>query len=208
MTFAGPVNGGDGFTVSAAEDAKGTTANWTITAIAFCSTPPAGLQYVQHTFAAGSSKTRWSSITCPKGKKILGAGGRVSGAGGRVFLTGVTPSEDARTITATAYEDEAGTSANWSVTALATCVTPTSGLEIVQAGTAQSSDVSIAAAALTCPEGTRLHGVAGEVSGGNGEVRLRHLDAAQSDTAIARAAEDPTGTDRMWSVRSFGICAK
>ena len=65
-----------------------------------------------------------------------------------------------------------------------------------------------AAAALTCPEGTRLHGVGGEVSGGNGEVRLRHLDAEQSDTAIARAAEDPTGTDHMWSVRSFGICAK
>ncbi|GAA0921787.1 hypothetical protein GCM10009557_91480 [Virgisporangium ochraceum] len=207
LTFSSPVNGGAGFTVSAAEDADGTTANWTVTAIAFCSNEPAGLQYVQHTFTAGSTKSRWSSITCPKGKKVLGAGGRVSGAKGRAVLTGVVPSEDGRTITATAYEDEAGTTANWSVTALATCVKPSKGLEIVQAGTAQSSDVSIAAAPLSCPEGTRLHGVAGEVGGGNGEVRLRALDDDGDDTATARAAEDADGTDRMWSVRTYGICA-
>ncbi|GIJ55810.1 hypothetical protein Vau01_033260 [Virgisporangium aurantiacum] len=208
LTFASPVNGGAGFTVSAAEDANGTTANWTITAIAFCSAPPDGLQYAQHTFAAGSTKSRWSSVTCPKGKKILGAGGRVSGANGRAILTGVTPSEDGRTITATAYEDEAGTTDNWSVTALATCVKPTPGLEVVQAGSIQSSDVSIASATLTCPEGSRLHGVAGEVTGGNGEVRLRQLDATPDSTAVARAAEDADGTDRMWSVHTYGICAK
>ncbi len=113
-----------------------------------------------------------------------------------------------RTITATAYEDKTGTTDNWSVTALATCVKPTKGLEIVQAGSIQSSDVSIAAAPLSCPEGTRLHGVAGEVSGGNGDVRLRALDDDGEDTATARAAEDVSGTDRMWSVRTFGICAK
>lgn len=208
LTFSSPVNGGAGFTVSAAEDANGTSANWTVTAIAFCSAEPAGLQYAQHTFAAGSTKSRWSSVTCPKGKKVIGAGARVSGAKGRVMLTGMVPSEDGRTITATAYEDEAGTDANWSVTALATCVKPTKDLEIVQAGSIQSSDVSIAAAPLTCPEGTRLHGVAGEVAGGNGEVRLRALDDDGDDTAIARAAEDQTGTERMWSVRTFGICAK
>ena len=208
LTLASPVNGGAGFTVSAAEDANGTTANWTITAIAFCSAEPDGLQYAQHTFAAGSTKSRWSSVTCPKGKKVIGAGARVSGAKGRVMLTGMVPSEDGRTITATAYEDEVGTTANWQVTALATCVKPSKDLEIVQAGSIQSSDVSIAAAPLACPEGTRLHGVAGEVSGGNGEVRLRALDDDGDDTAIARAAEDQTGTERMWSVRTFGICAK
>lgn len=208
LTFASPVNGGAGFTVSGAEDANGTTANWKITAVAFCSTPPEGLQYVQHTFTPGSTKSRWSSITCPKGKQIIGAGGRVAGGKGRAILTGVTPSEDGRTVTATAYEDEAGTTENWSVVALATCVKPTAGLEIVQAGTVQSSDVSIAAATLTCPEGKKLHGVAGEVTGGNGEVKLRELDGTAGSEAVARAAEAPTGTDRMWSVHSFGICAR
>lgn len=208
LTFVSPVKAGDGFMVIASEDAKGTAANWTLTAIAFCSNAPQGLEYPQYTFSAGSTKSRWSSITCPKGKKILGAGARVNGGKGRVVLTGMTPSEDGRTITATAYEDEVGTSENWSVTALATCVKPTPGLEIVQAGTVQSSDVSIASATLTCPDGTRLHGVAGEVTGGNGEVRLRHLDATDGSQAVVRAAEDQSGTDRMWSVHTFGICAK
>jgi hypothetical protein len=208
LTTAMPVNDGHGFKVSAAEDANGTTGAWSVTAIAFCATPPEGLQYATYTFSPGSTKSRWSSITCPKGKKILGAGATVNGGNGHVLLTGLVPSEDARTITATAYEDEAGTTANWSITATATCVKPAQGMEIVQGASAQSSDVSVASATLTCPDGTKLHGVAGEVIGGNGEVRLRHLDATPASEARVRAAEDQTGYSKPWSVRSFGICAK
>jgi hypothetical protein len=208
LTTATVVGNGAGFKVSAAEDANGTTANWSVTAIAFCATPPQGLQYVSFTFASGSTKSRWSSITCPKGKKILGAGATVNGGNNRVLLTGLVPSEDARTVTGTAYEDEVGTPNNWSVTATATCVKPVQGQEIVQAATAQSSDVSIASATLTCPDGTKLHGVGGEVVGGNGEVRMRQLDGSPTSQAQVRAAEDATGYGNPWSVRTFGICAK
>jgi hypothetical protein len=203
-----PLADGTGFTVSAAEDADGTAASWSLTAIAFCAPPPAGLQHITHTFAAGSTKSRWSSITCPKGKKVLGAGARVNGGGGRVVLTGIRPEADQRTVTATAYEDELGTTANWSITATVTCVSAVQGLAIEEAGTAQSSDVSVASATLTCPTGTSLYGVAGEVVGGNGEVRLRQLDATPASEARARAAEDATGTSNLWSVRTYGICAK
>jgi len=75
------------------------------------------------------------------------------------------------------------------------------------AATAQSSDVSIASATLTCPTGTSLYGVAGEIVGGNGEVLLRQLDATPASEARARGAEDATGYNSLWSVRTYGICA-
>lgn len=208
LTAATMVNNGTGFKVSAAEDANGTTAAWSVTAVAFCASAPAGLQYVSYTFGAGSTKSRWTSITCPSGKKVLGAGAIVNGGQNRVLLTGLVPSEDGRTVTGTAYEDEVGTTANWSVTATATCAKPVPGLEIVQAGTAQSSDVSIASATLACPTGTKLFGVGGEVTGGNGEVRVRQLDGSATGTAQVRAAEDQTGYAKPWSVHTYGICAK
>jgi hypothetical protein len=208
LVTAMPLANGAGFTVSAAEDADGTSGSWSLTAIAFCAPPPAGLQHISHTFAAGSTKTRWSSISCPKGKRILGAGATINGGAGHVVLGGIRPEADLRTVTATAHEDEWGTAANWSITATATCVSAVRGLAIEQAGTLQSSDVSVASATLTCPTGTSLYGVAGEVVDGNGEVRLRQLDATPASEARVRAAEDATGYSDVWSVRTYGICAK
>jgi len=208
LVTAMPTANGSGYTVSAAEDANGTAGTWSLTAIAFCAPAPAGLQYLSYNFGAGSTKSRWSSITCPKGKKVLGAGATITGGGGHVLLAGIRPEDDERTITATAYEDEAGTPATWSITATATCVSAVQGLAIEQAATAQSSDVSIASATLTCPTGTSLYGVAGEIVGGNGEVLLRQLDATPASEARVRAAEDATGTTNLWSVHSYGICAK
>jgi hypothetical protein len=202
-----PTGGGNGYTVSAAEDANGTNVAWSVSAIAFCAPPMAGLQYVSYTFTAGSSKSRWSTATCPPGKKVLGAGAALSGnGGGHVLLTGVRPEGD-NGVTATGYEDEGGTPGNWSVTATATCVSAVQGLTVERAATAQS-DVSTASATLTCPTGTSLYGVAGEVVNGNGEVRLRQLDATSAGEARARAAEDATGYNKLWSVRTYGICAK
>jgi hypothetical protein len=206
LVAAAPLAGGNGFKVSAAEDANGTSGAWSLTAIAFCAPAPAGLQYVSHTFTAGSTKSRWSSTTCPQGKKVLGAGATITGGGGHVLLGGVRPEDDNRTVTATAYEDEAGTAANWSITATATCVSSAQSHEIAQAATVQA-DVSIASATLTCPDGTSLYGVAGEIVGGNGEVLLRQLDATPASQARVNAAEDATGYSNMWSVRTYGICA-
>jgi hypothetical protein len=208
LVGAAPLANGSGFQVTAAEDADGTGGSWSVTAIAFCAPAPAGLQYVEYAFAAGSSKARWSSVTCPKGKKVLGAGARVSGGAGHVLLTGIRPEDDNRSVTATAYEDEAGTAANWSVTATATCVSAAQGLSVAQAATAQSSDVPVASATLRCPAGTDLYGVAGEVVGGNGEVLLRHLDATPAGEARVRAAEDANGYADPWSVRTYAICAR
>ena len=208
LTTAAPLPNGAGFRVSAVEDANGAAGAWSLTAIAFCSPEPAALQYASYTFTAGSTKSRWSSVTCPKGKKILGAGATINGGSGRALITGLVPSEDGTTVTATAYEDETGTSGNWSVTATATCVKPVAGMETVHGAAAQAHDVSVASATLACPEGTRLHGVGGEVTGGNGEVRLRQLDAVEGDQARARAVEDATGVTDQWAVRSFAICAR
>jgi hypothetical protein len=208
LVGAAPLANGSGFQVTAAEDADGTAGSWSVTAIAFCAPAPAGLQYVQYAFAAGSSKARWSSVTCPTGKKVLGAGATITGGDGHVLLTGIRPEDGNRTVTAIAYEDEAGTATNWSVTATATCVSAAPGLTLAQAATAQSSDVSVASATLTCPTGTTLYGVGGEVVGGNGEVLMRHLDATPASEARVRAVEDDSGYANPWSVRSFGICAK
>jgi hypothetical protein len=208
LLSATPLASGAGFTVRAAEDADGTGGTWSLTAIAFCAPAPAGLQYVSHTFTAGSTKSRWSSITCPKGTKVLGAGATITGGDAHVLLGGIRPEDNDRTVTATGYEDEAGTTANWSVTATATCVSSVQGLEIAQAATAQSVDASVASATLTCPTGTSLYGVGGEVVGGNGEVLLRQLDATPASQARTNAAEDATGYGNPWSVRTYAICAK
>lgn len=206
-TAARQLTDGSGFRVSAVEDGNGTTENWSLTAIAFCATAPAGLQYVSFTFQAGSTKSRWSGITCPSGKKVIGAGARVNNGAGNVLLTGLKPTDDERTVEATAYEDEGGHAANWSVTATATCVAPVSGLQVVTAGSAQSADVSIATSSLECPTGTKLHGVGGEIGGGNGEVRLTRMHTLAATQAQTRAAVDETGYGQPWSLRTFGICA-
>ena len=41
----------------------------------------------------------------------------------------------------------------------------------------------------------------------NGEVLLRQLDATPGSEARTRAAEDATGYGKLWSVRTYGICA-
>jgi hypothetical protein len=192
-------------TVQGAEDQNGQAAGWAVNAMAICATPPGGLQRVSATSPSDSSN---KSVTaaCPAGKRLLGTGAELAGGGGQVALNDIIPGSGLQSVTVRALEDEDGTAATWSLTAHAICSNPVAGRErVVAMSPTDSSNKTVTA---TCPAGTRLTGVGGELAGGGGEVVLDGLFPSPALTRVeVLASEDDDGTAGNWSVRAFAICA-
>jgi hypothetical protein len=193
-------------TASGAEDQNGFAGNWQVAAYAVCATPPAGLERVSVTSPTNSSN-KSATATCPGGKRLLGTGAELTGGGGEVALNDVIPGSALGNVSVQALEDGNGTTAVWSVTAIAICANPVAGRErIVAPGPSNSLSPKIAAA--SCPAGKQLTGVGGEVGGGGGDVIPAFLAPnASLDQAVIQAAEDEDGTLASWSLRPIAICA-
>jgi hypothetical protein len=141
--FGGRINGGAGqvhltnlvsdsngdvdFTaIAALEDANGFGGAWTVTAYAVCANTPANLTRASVTTPA-SSANKSATARCPAGSRVHSAGGQLStpagsgSAGRRLVIDNVAIDPELRSVTVRAVEDETGTTANWSVRALALC---------------------------------------------------------------------------------------
>lgn len=95
--------------------------------IAFAS-PAAALSVRQEaTTSPLTSQSKSVTVPCPAGTRVTGAGGRIDGAAGQVVLDDVRPSADLTSVTVNALEDETGTTAGWTVTAIAMCTTAPRG---------------------------------------------------------------------------------
>jgi hypothetical protein len=88
-----------------------------------CADPPPGLQLVSAT-SDPDSDPAGVPASCPPGKNLLGTGAEINGGAGQVVLDDVRPNAQLTTVTATALEDETGTSNVWSVRAHAICADP------------------------------------------------------------------------------------
>jgi hypothetical protein len=143
------------------------------------------------------------TVTCPPGKRVVGAGGTVTP---QVVLDDVRPNASLTTVTATGYEDEAGDPLDWLIHADAVCANPPPGLELVSAASpVDSSNKRINA---SCPVGKNLLGTGAEIDGGLGQVVLDHVTPdAGLRTATVTGLEDETGHTPAWSLRSYAICA-
>jgi hypothetical protein len=191
-----------GVTVRGMEDGDGTTANWSVTAYAICSTPVAGRERVVTTSPTDSS-SKGVSVPCPPDKEVTGVGGEIGGGGGEVVLDALFP--NAPSIAgANAFEDENGTASNWFVRAFAICAA--SSQRVV---TKTPSDSEDKAEVAECPAFKQLTGGGGDITGGSGQVSLTEIFPADVALTGFLAAGEEDGNDFAgdWFLRIYGICA-
>lgn len=200
-----PNSGLTSVTVLAREDQNGQVGSWQVTAWATCAIAPLGLERVTATSPTNSSG-KSAIATCPSGKRLLGTGADRSGGAGQVALNDVLPDSGLLKVTATALEDEDGTTANWSVRAYAICANPVAGRVRVTSTSPTNSNPKNAPI-KPCPAGLRPTGAGGALTGGGGEVVLNHLLADSFFGAAAGGNEDEDGTSSNWSVSAYAICA-
>ena len=153
-----------------------------------------------------NSQNKAITVSCPAGKKVLSAAADVNPGNGDVLIDDVRPSADLQSVTANAVEDETGTAANWTVTALATCAYPPPGLERVTATSPlNSTNKSVTA---TCPSGKRVLGVGADLNTFVGQVLLDDLrpDSGLTNVTV-NALEDQTGNSTNWSATAYAVCA-
>jgi hypothetical protein len=76
-----------------------------------------------------SSANKSLPLSCPAGKRLLGAGAGLNAGNGQVLLDDLRPSADLQSMTVNALEDQNGYSGTWSLTVHAICANPVEGLE-------------------------------------------------------------------------------
>ncbi|MGW4497992.1 hypothetical protein ACWENR_05140 [Micromonospora sp. NPDC004336] len=205
MDIMRPLVGGDAYSVTGREDETGVGGNWAVTANAICAPPPAGLVMVSGSSGPSLSTSNWFEKSCPPGKHAIGVGGAVVGAPNSEVVL-----EDLRihqsSVVVAGAEDGTGFDDSWWLDATAICADPLPGEQRVT----NDSDYTSAATrsvVATCPPGTRVHGVGGEILGGDGQVRLTQMRATTSTTVTVSAAEDEDGFSSNWKVRAYAVCA-
>ncbi|MFI6823109.1 hypothetical protein ACIBJE_19450 [Micromonospora sp. NPDC050187] len=219
----GRLNGGDGqvvmdtmvpvfgatdvYSVTGREDdAPGFAGNWSITATALCARTPVGWEHAEAATVFNSSSSNTLTVSCPGGKRVLGAGVEVNGGVGQVVVDDLRPSADLSNVTFTAIEDGTGHSGQWQIRGEVVCVTPPAGLNRVT-GLGVLDSTSVKSAVATCPAGQRVHGVGGEIDSGAGQVRMTAVDPISDTQVRVTAAEDQDGFTGNWAPRAYAICA-
>ena len=111
---------------------------WAVTPQAICATPFSGQAVVSAAGTIDSEAAKSAIVTCPAGKRVIGAGGAIDGdelfqVTPTVVLEAVEPNATLTTVTATAHEDEIARGTAWQVIAYAVCAAPPPGLQRVVA---------------------------------------------------------------------------
>ncbi|MBQ1075906.1 hypothetical protein KBX06_22495 [Micromonospora sp. C31] len=205
MDIMVPLVGGTAYSVTGREDENGVAGNWAVTANAICATPPPGLVTVSGSSAPSFGTSNWFEKSCPVGKRAIGVGGAVVGASNSEVVL-----EDLRihqnSVVVAGAEDGTGFAGSWWLDATAICADPLPGEQRVIDDSVYSSAATRTITA-TCSAGKRVHGVGGEIVGGEGQVRLTQMRATTSTTVTVSAAEDENGFSGNWKVRAYAVCA-
>jgi hypothetical protein len=171
----------------------------------------AGLTGVQLVGASSAqdSSNKSATVTCPAGKQVIGAGADTSvfsPSPASLILDDIAPNPTLTNVTASAVESGAGTTVNWSVTALALCAPPPPGLVLNSGPTPDNS--SNKSVTVPCPTGKRLLGTGYNTNGGTGAVLIDDLRPNPELTGVtAQALETEGGTGANWNVRVYAICS-
>jgi hypothetical protein len=157
---------------------------------------------------AFSSANKSFTASCPAGKNLVGVGADIGhgGGAGQVVMRAVTPNATLTAMTASAVEDENGTTATWSLGSTAICADPPPGLERIAAQSATNSINK--AVTATCPSGKRLLGAGGDIVGAPGQVEMDDIIPNSALTSVSvRGLEDQNGATANWRVGAYAICA-
>jgi hypothetical protein len=193
--------------VSADEDEDGTTADWSLRAYAICATPLPGLEQVADSVPFDNSSPKSVTVSCPAGKRVVGAGRDIAGGLGEVVMNS-TPNPTLTSVTVSGFEDEDGFAGDWGVAAIAVCASPPPGLQRVAATSEFHSEGEVKTVSARCPAGKNLLGTGAEITGGGGQVVLDDiLPNAALTSVLATGVEDQNGFAGDWSVTSYAICA-
>jgi len=196
----------DSFYATAMEDPRGYSGAWTLTAWAICGSGVTGWQIVQADVAAEPGAIYAAAVaTCPAGKKVIGVGGAISG-GSPYVLDSVDPGEDLTDAFVEVLGDETTPidGSAWGAHAYAVCIDPVPGQQLVTATTGWS--LANKTTSVTCPAGTRAHGVGGGLRGALGQAHLDRL-APRTTGADVDARQDATGASSDWRAYAYAICA-
>jgi hypothetical protein len=174
--------------------------------VATASAAVAGLQVVSGESDVATSFNKGTTIGCPAGKQVLGAGGDLTGGASQVMMDDITPNAALTQVTVFGAEDGSGFAGNWTVTAFAICATPVPGLQRVAATSpTNSSNKGVTA---SCPVGKRVLGAGGDITGGAGQVLMHEIRPNSALTSVTvHAFEDENGTTANWTLRAYAICA-
>jgi hypothetical protein len=136
------------------------------------------VQRVEQPSASNSNAAKSAIAQCTGTQKVINASGYVTDGSTKVLLDQVTPSPDLTEVTVAAKETDVYT-ANWTVTAVATCADPPSGLtRTEQIGLANDS-TSPKTTTVGCADSTQIVlGTGFDIVGGAG---LHLGDAARAD---------------------------
>ena len=204
-------------TAGATENRDGITSNWTIKAYAVCATPPPGLQLVPAVPTTPKASNQGSRVTCPAGKKVLGAGGELIGANGRIVMRGVSPDFELESVSVGSHEDADPTSIPWSVRAYAICAAPLAGMTRVETHSSWLYPANPNYAVATCPAATRLIGAGGATEhrtadeGDDPSVEGHHfMDDLMPDQTLKTVrvfGYDGQRASGVFDVTAIAICA-
>jgi hypothetical protein len=164
-------------------------------------------EIVSQPSALNSNITRSTTAECPFGKELVGSGGSVNG-GGDVLLESIVPDLVTESVTVSGRETPAGTTADWSLRAVAVCADEGSvpGRYIVDDVDSSIPGLPAAAALADCDPGDRALSVGFQFYGAPGRLHLTTL-MPTLDSMLAVGQEDAAGTAAAWDVRVIGLCA-
>jgi hypothetical protein len=203
--------GGDSFhanaTVVQRPDGTGWRGSWFLVVYAICGAAPAGLQYVSASSAGGFTTYRTVTASCPAGKRVIGAAGRVTPGFGFAMLDQITPTATLTDVVVTGYESAAPAALAWRVDAFAICANPLPGQVLISA-TSPTSATPYKSAVVLCPTGTRIHGLGHDLTGTTGLAGATAVfpDQPLTSAKLTAAAAWP-GLSSSWRARVFAICA-
>jgi hypothetical protein len=169
-----------------------------------------GLEWVRTFSPLDSQASKGTGPSCPSGKKLTGAGGRIDQFGtGKVGLDEITVYGAPSNVSVIGVEVGAGTSSNWSVRAYGYCETDTveHRVELRKADSAIDSS-TLKSATAVCSSGKKVLGASGQINvsgAGTGKVVLSSI-APSASSATATGVETGGGTSLNWYITAFAIC--
>lgn len=189
------------------EDPGGGLPGWSLRSYVICASALPGHSLEQAGSPNDNSSPKTATVSCPAGKRVVGAGGRTANGDGHVALEGIVPNAALTAVTATAAEDPDGFDGNWVVVAYAVCADRPAGLQRVSASSPPDSE-EINYATAPCPAGKNLLGTGVELVDADGRVALDDLRpnallTSNTVTGIENRFHHPGD----WSITAHAICA-
>jgi hypothetical protein len=185
-----------------------------MTASGICASGMTGYQMVRaENLPPAGSFMAAATATCPSGKRVIGAGGSNAGQPGYV-LDGIWISPDLTSVQARTLRGP-GAAPDTAPLAVATaiCINPVPGQQRVMAAT-QNTVGTAKTVSVSCPGGTRLHGMGGMLGGGAGQVGLQSLTATRTFTSSLAGASVTARVlagntyQGAWRAEVYGVCAQ